>query len=1490
MNKPAFRTICQYLGVSCRLSIGAAFFIPAAQAGTNWVGGAAGATQDWNTAANWGGALPLATESITINLATGNFPVITADPSFTPVDISVGTAGTTGRLDQRAGTVATGNNNWLFAGRGNAGVGTYNLADTSVTSGATAGALTGFGPGTGSINVGGATTTTGGRLVLGDGGTSIGTFNMNTSGTLKTEEDGIGVLLGNGGTSTGTFKLDGGTLQINAPATTGIALLSGTNGGDGNFRMSGGTVNATGGIWAGDNLAGSQGLIEITGGNFTATASGTGTQLGQHSIGRGLGQGTLNLSGGTLALAGTTHIGLSGTATAGTVGIANITGGTFTNTGDLKVGSGVAGNAVAAAATGTLNISAGTATVTGLLQAGSGNDNTDLVNGTINLSGTGTLNAQNDFVLGFAGAGNLGKLTIADSATVSIGTTAKRWLIVSRYDTAKGELAITGGNLRLLNNTDIRFTTGNTGTNSTNLITQSGGAVTSYLDATGTTLGTGVLDLQLSGAATCNNTYHLNGGTLTLAGVTSTLATATRTFNFNGGTLKPTAASTTFFNLGTGNARANVRDNGALIDSNGFDITIAQPLLQSNVSGDLGTGGLTKSGAGKLTLSGASTYTGTTNVNGGTLELALAGTLTSNAVVASGATLGGTGVSTGSATFQAGSTLATSVDGPLTVNGVSFSGATNLIFTGTPSNGSQYVLIKYGAGGVTGLSNLSSTFRTIITDDTANSQVLGTVTTADISWNSTNGTWANGTGGWGGGSASYFNGDSVTFGERSGPSTVTLSGVLLPASVAVNNTNNPYTFTGTGSIGGSTGLIKNGAGALTIATANSYTGGTTLNAGTLNINHASALGNPIAPSTLAINGGTLNNTSGSAIAMSGNTTQIWAGDFSFTGSSSLDTGSGAVTIDGVDLDRTVTVSANTLTVGEITSTFMGLIKQGAGTLEVTSTGANVAASHIAGPLNIAAGTLQFNRSNTDANGSGDFTAPGLIGSGTLVNGAAVERWFFSNPTSGSFNFTGTVANGNAGPLGFNKSGAGTQILSGPLSYTGQTTLENGTGELVISGANSGTGSNVIINTGKLTLANTQSLGAASLIRFAGVDLSTLNLATDGDGTPYAITMGTGTSAAIISDRATPGAGVNHTLTTQALANGIGGGTLNITSGANVSTGSGRITFTQFGMGAGSVQTTTLNPTTANVTIGTASKQNNNVSQTLGLGGTSTDNQVTGVISDGPALVAPNNVSVIKTNTSTWTLSGANTYTGATTVSGGTLIITQAVLADGAAVNLNTGGILNLPHGATDTVDRVFIDGVEQVAGTWGSLASTAQHKTALITGSGLLQATNGAAVGGFSGWSGSFGLNPTGDGAPGVDKDLDSYDNGTEYILGGSPVSGSNNPKIYALAADTNADTQKELVMTIAVPVGTPVFPAGTAGTPSSTVTFEGYTIEVRGSTTLGSFPVIVNPVATPVTTGLPAAPVQGGITYEYRSFSLSGSNGLLGKGFLQVRVTNPAS
>ncbi|RYD42166.1 MAG: hypothetical protein EOP83_33050, partial [Verrucomicrobiaceae bacterium] len=359
-------------------------------------------------------------------------------------------------------------------------------------------------------------------------------------------------------------------------------------------------------------------------------------------------------------------------------------------------------------------------------------------------------------------------------------------------------------------------------------------------------------------------------------------------------------------------------------------------------------------------------------------------------------------------------------------------------------------------------------------------------------------------------------------------------------------------------------------------------------------------------------------------------------------------------------------TAGTLTVGELRAATHGLIKQGAGTLVLSSTGTAGGndGSRIAGVLNVAGGTLQMNRLFTFGTDSGDLTVGGLTGNGSVVNGAMEERWLVVN-SAGTHDFTGTLANGDTGALGFNKQGSGTQTLSGALSYTGATTLDGGT--LVISGANTGFGTNANVNSGTLVLANSSALGMTSLIRPAGNNVSSVVFATDSDDNVYNFTMGTGTVTTIVSDRATPGAGIEHKLNTQFGANGVGGGTINFTSGANVTSGEGRISFAQFGLGSGITgAVTTLNPTTANVTIGDVPKSNNTIAQTLDLGGSSQANHITGSISNGTATVA-----VTKSGTSTWTLSGMNFYTGATNIAGGTLLV-QGSIEGSVNVNVNTG--------------------------------------------------------------------------------------------------------------------------------------------------------------------------------------------------------------------------
>ena len=87
-----------------------------------------GATnQDWNTASNWSTSPANPSGNVTVNTATGNYPVVSANPTFTPVDIIVGGGGGTGQLDQTAGTLATGAGNWMSIGSAAGSEGAYNL-------------------------------------------------------------------------------------------------------------------------------------------------------------------------------------------------------------------------------------------------------------------------------------------------------------------------------------------------------------------------------------------------------------------------------------------------------------------------------------------------------------------------------------------------------------------------------------------------------------------------------------------------------------------------------------------------------------------------------------------------------------------------------------------------------------------------------------------------------------------------------------------------------------------------------------------------------------------------------------------------------------------------------------------------------------------------------------------------------------------------------------------------------------------------------------------------------------------------------------------------------------------------------------------------------------------------------------------------------------------------------------------------------------------
>lgn len=493
MSKASLRLNHRH-ALSRRLLLGSAALAAAcsAHAQSTWTGAV---SQDWNTVGNWSSSPSNPTGNFIVNTATGNYPVVSATSTLSPVDIFIGQAGGTGRLDQTAGTLAAGAVNWSFVGNGLGSTGTYNLG------------------GTGSF--------TSGRLLVAQD-RSTGTMNINTTGTLTTSAAGVdwwnssGVVVGIDGGSNATLNLQAGTI---ATTGTNANLWVGALGGNGTLNQTGGTINLAGGL----------------------------------SLARYWGTGAMTVSNGTVNAASV-----------------NVTH---------------AGAAV------------------------------DLVNGTLTLNNGAVVNSAGDVAVAFAGsAASQATLNVNTGAVLNIGTTAERWMIVNQWDTVKGAVNVNGGTVNLNGNTDLRFSTGNgTGASAVNL---NSGAITSWSgNQTGTTT-TGVLDLNFGGGASANNTFNLNGGTLTVNQVLTTSNNGSATLNLNGGTLKAAGNTTAFVDLGGASQAVNVLAGGAIIDTNGFNVAIPQALLNGG-----GGGGLVKNGAGTLTLSGANTFTGDITVNGGTLSL-----------------------------------------------------------------------------------------------------------------------------------------------------------------------------------------------------------------------------------------------------------------------------------------------------------------------------------------------------------------------------------------------------------------------------------------------------------------------------------------------------------------------------------------------------------------------------------------------------------------------------------------------------------------------------------------------------------------------------------------------------------------------------------------------------------------------------------------------------------------------------------------------------
>ncbi|NNM29790.1 MAG: hypothetical protein HKO57_09715, partial [Akkermansiaceae bacterium] len=557
--------------------------------------------------------------------------------------------------------------------------------------------------------------------------------------------------------------------------------------------------------------------ITIAGSN-TLTFNNTGTAALTASAGAHEISADVSLSGALNAdLDPGTSVEVSG-AVAGSNPVTVTGGGGLTLSGDL---SGFTGGLIANG--GNLTVASGSAaTDVARLNSKGG--------GIVSISGTVTLASNASFGAGAGVQDTTGSVIVHSGGELNIGI-------------GSGYTAIGGGDLA-----------GQTSQSGNGTLTIAGGTVNVGAPGTNNN-GAGGLDARMIwmnpyGPGNTASTLNLDGGVLSTQREIRDGSGGTTFVNFNGGTLQ--AAAATVGALFPTVDRVNVRDGGATIDTQGFDITTTKALEHSDIGGDSATdGGLTKLGSGSLTLGGANTYTGPTMVSEGTLGMT--GTFTSDVSVADGATISGDGSNTtGSLTLGSttGANLVVDTDSPtgITVEDLTLNGVTTLT---VPGGAGPFAIATYsgtltdGNGGT-----LEDSFA--VSGGGRTPTIVDNAGTIELSVGSESTTWTGGTSGdwqiggpdanWDTGDTFFFDGDEVTFDDSGAIKSVNIAADVAPATVAVNSSaGNDYSFSGS-AITGTTGLSKDGTGDLSLLNSNTYSGATTINGGSLTVGNGGTTG------------------------------------------------------------------------------------------------------------------------------------------------------------------------------------------------------------------------------------------------------------------------------------------------------------------------------------------------------------------------------------------------------------------------------------------------------------------------------------------------------------------------------------------------------------------------------------------------------------------------------------------------------------------------
>jgi autotransporter-associated beta strand protein len=901
--------------------------------------------------------------------------------------------------------------------------------------------MSGLFSGTGTLTI--ANSASGGVVTLSNSGnTYTGATTINTGATLA--------LSGTGSIATSIGLADNGVFDISA-TTSGASIESLSGSGNvtlgsqtlavtaGNGTISG-VISGTGGFTLGGGEEILTGTNTYTGGTIVSSGE---LQLGNGGT-TGSVLGNVRVDGGTLAFDRTDNVSFNGLITGGggvTQGGTDVltltqaetyAGSTVINSGTLALSStgSIANSSVAVGSIFDISATSGTA-----IRSLSGG-------GTVNLGGANlTVTAGNGTFTGtINGTGGL--------------------FIAGGTQTIGGTMAQTGGTT--VSGTGIL---GLSGTTVANNITDNGSVSfvsTSTVNLSGVISGTGTVTqtsgvASISSAQTYSGSTNVSEGTLILTGAGSIMHSSTVRID---GTLDISAA--------------NGDETIASLSGGGTVNLGANSLIFSNASDTFdgvidGSGGIQITG-GKETLTNENTFTGPTVISGGTLIVANSAGLV-NSAIEDDSILDLSQANAGST----GSTIAVSLGG----SGSVLLGPTTLVLSAANDTYSGTIA---GAGGLTIQAG---------TETLSGANTYSGVTTIQ------NGTLML-TGG-GSLSANTVVADAGTFdihGVTAGP-TVTVASLTGPGTVVLGNENlelDQAAGVFAGAITGDGKLIVSGGTATLSGNNNSYTGGTTITGGTLQLGAGSASGSIVGNGNVTDNGtlafdrsdsytftGAISGT-GQVAQIGGGTTILTATNF-YTGGTTISSGtlqigsggtagsiSGNVTDNGtLAFDRTDPIGFS----GTISGT--GGVTQMAGVLTLTQ-----AESY--------SGTTQINNgAQLILTGSGSIANSSVVDNGTLdLTGTSAPPAIASLAGTGSVLMAGqtlTISNGAgnysgviSGAGGVTLTGGTNEIFSGTETYTGPTTINGG--RLTVNGSIAAS-SGETVNAGG-TLAGSGTVGGVTL--------------------------------------------------------------------------------------------------------------------------------------------------------------------------------------------------------------------------------------------------------------------------------------------------------------------------------------------------------------------------------------------------------------------------